>query len=202
MKKFIDLLLCVFIYITSNLNIASASGSCNANTPWFCDEKRLCAYATTSRKGNRIWSNQEWARQYSLEANKRNLDCSVGSRVTWTNQLLKGKSAKANNHLTGLTYSKMLVDPYDGANKNKSYTGVWVSLHDAKLNGIKLSKQPIRFAIGGNHWKRVSNIEFSSVRTFSNMPEKLKKDFHPSLGARLWLDDRRNNIRNIYHSLK
>ena len=202
MKKNTNLLLFIFIFLTSNLNIASASGSCNANTPWFCDEKRLCAYATTSREGFRIWSNQEWVRKYSLEAKKRNLDCSVGSKVTWTNQVLKGNTSKSNSQLKGLTYNKMLVDPYDGTNKNKPYTGVWVSLHDARLNGIKLNKQPIRFAIGGNHWKKVSNIEFSSVRTFSNMPEKLKKDFHPSLGARLWLDDGRNNIRNIYHSLK
>lgn len=101
------------------------------------------------------------------------------------------------------------INPFDGRDYGKQFTGAWIDLRQVRLNGVTL-KSKLGFEISSDY-KRSNHFSLgvSSFRTFSpGSKAKWTENNHASLGDRYWMNftnepnssDKRN-ARNFYNSL-
>jgi len=83
-----------------------------------------------------------------------------------------------------LTYSSFRISPVDGRSENRTIVGGWIVLDGVKTNGKLGPKKTIGFEFLGNSLSSpISEIGFSSTRTFLSMPTSIGKKFgNPKLG--------------------
>jgi peptidoglycan hydrolase-like protein with peptidoglycan-binding domain len=81
------------------------------------------------------------------------------------------------------------VETYDGRNLGEDWTGAWVNIRDAKINGAIISRSSFSFEFSGDYGQDVSGIGISSRRTTPSLsPSVAEQINHPDLGNRYWID--------------
>lgn len=95
------------------------------------------------------------------------------------------------------------VSSFDGRYLGEDYTGTWVTVSQARVNGVTIARSTFSFELAGNYGRAVRNIGLSSIRTIPSLsPNVAARLNHPSLGDRYWIDENTiPNIRRMVQSL-
>ena len=94
------------------------------------------------------------------------------------------------------------LSTFDGRDKGKTYTGAWVTVSRAKINGSVISKQSFAFEFYGDYQHPHRGFGLSSVRTISSLSRDVAEKTHNSLGNRYFINSKSiPNIRKLINTL-